>query len=76
MKAYFLSSTPTAPRVQCIIDDYCASLRKKTDGEIKDIVESERNCRGWCSQRSYYLIALRQVCGERGLEFCWSNCDV
>ncbi len=75
MKAYFLSSSPTSPRDQQVINDYYACLIEKTDEELQDIVARERRCRGWVSRRALYLCALRQVCKERKLEFCWTDCD-
>lgn len=50
---------------------YYLYLRKLTDGQLADIVKRERNNRGWCSQRSYFLAALRKVCQQRGIEYCW-----
>lgn len=73
MKAYFLSSPQVDPEVQRVINRYCDDLREKTDDELKAIVARERKCRGWGSQRSYFLAALRQVCGERGVAYCWSD---
>lgn len=76
MKAYFLSSPQTDPQVQCVINDYCAGFRKKTDEELHAIVDRERKGRGWTARRSWFLFALRQVCSERNIGFCWSDCEV
>jgi hypothetical protein len=53
------------------LDNYYAQLSKESDEQVKSAVESERNNHGWTSQRSYYLAALRQVCKERNLDYCW-----
>lgn len=75
MKAYFLSSPQIDPQVQCVINDYCNGFRKKTDEEICTIVARERSCRGWTTQRGCFLFALRQICNERNISFCWSDCE-
>ncbi len=46
---------------------YYLHLRKRTDAELVEIVARERTNRGWCSQRSYFLAALRKVCEKRHL---------
>lgn len=48
---------------------YVRIMRRKTDDELRACVERERGLRAWCSQRSYYLDALRRECGRRGLEY-------
>lgn len=50
---------------------YYVRLRKLTNDELTDIVNRERINRGWCSQRSYFLAALRKVCTKRGIAYCW-----
>ena len=56
-------------RAQYEIFKYALRMRKKTDNEICAIVEHERGLRAWCSQRSYYLAALRHECNRRGLAY-------
>lgn len=73
MKAYFFSSPQVDPKVQRVINDYCDGFRQKTDEELHAIVTRERGCRGWTSRRSHFLYALRQVCAERHLDFCWDD---
>ncbi len=60
-----------AHRAECEIAKYAADLSVKTDEELQAIVERERNCRGWTSQRSYFLAALRQECERRHIKYCW-----
>lgn len=48
---------------------YEFSMRQKTDEEIRTIVDHEKGLRAWCSQRSYYLAALRKECNRRGLAY-------
>lgn len=48
---------------------YELSMRRKTDDEICAIVDHEKGLRAWCSQRSYYLAALRKECNRRGLAY-------
>lgn len=50
---------------------YGLTLHRKSDSEINAIVSRERSCRGWTSQRSYFLAALRKECIRRRLEYCW-----
>ena len=56
-------------RAQCEIFKYELSMRRKTDDEICAIVDQEKGLRAWCSQRSYYLAALRKECDRRGLAY-------
>lgn len=53
------------------IDEYYNRLSKESDQKVRSIVERERKCRGWNSERSYYLAALRNVCQDRNLLYCW-----
>jgi len=50
---------------------YYFYLHQLTDDELIDIVDRERTNRGWCSQRSYFLVALRKVCAKRNIDYCW-----
>ena len=56
-------------RVQFETFKYVLSMRQKTDEEIRAIVDHEKGLRAWCSQRSYYLAALRKECNRRGLAY-------
>jgi len=56
-------------RAQYEIFKYELSMRRKTDDEICAIVDHEKGLRAWCSQRSYYLAALRKECNRRGLAY-------
>lgn len=50
---------------------YIIAFQKMTNEQLNAIVLNERSCRGWCSQRSYYLAALRYICHKREIEYCW-----
>ena len=63
----FLSKTYL--RGQFEVLKYIIRMRKKSDDEIRSTVDHERNLRAWCSQRSYYLAALRYECHRRGLAY-------
>ena len=56
-------------RAQYEILKYELSMRRKTNEEICAIVDHEKGLRAWCSQRSYYLAALRKECNRRGLAY-------
>lgn len=56
-------------RTQYEIFKYELSMRRKTNEEICAIVDHEKGLRAWCSQRSYYLAALRKECNRRGLAY-------
>lgn len=56
-------------RAQYEIFKYELSMRRKTDDEICAIVDHEKGLRAWCSQRSYYLAALRKECDRRSLAY-------
>lgn len=53
------------------IDEYYNRLSNESNDEVRSIVERERKNHGWNSERSYYLAALRQVCQDRNLQYCW-----
>lgn len=53
------------------IDEYYNRLSNESDQDVRSIVERERMCCGWNNERSYYLVALRQVCRDRKLQYCW-----
>lgn len=56
-------------RAQYSIVKYAIRLRRKTDDEIISIVNHERGLRAWCSERSYFLAALRHECKRRRLQY-------
>ena len=56
-------------RAQYEIFKYELTMHRKTDDEICAIVNHEKELRAWCSQRSYYLAALRKECNRRGLAY-------
>lgn len=58
-------------RAQYSIFKYEFSMRRKTNEEIRAIVDHERGLRAWCSQRSYFLAALRKECHRRGLAYIY-----
>ena len=64
-----LMSVKRAMFAKYSIFKYAMRMHGKTDDEIRAIVEHERGLRAWCSQRSYYLAALRYECNRRGLDY-------
>lgn len=79
MAGYAESSTvkaqSSATNVQQIAESriayYAARFAEYSDDELKQTVEHERKVRGWGSERSYFLAALRGECEKRGIAFCW-----
>ena len=63
------SFSKTWLRAQYETFKYARILRKKSDDELLLCVDHERNLRAWCSQRSYYLAALRRECRHRGIPY-------
>lgn len=57
-------------RGQYSVCKYAIRLRRKSDDEIRSIVDHERGLRAWCSERSYYLAALRYECKRRNIVYC------
>lgn len=53
------------------ISYYETRFNEYSDEQLKATVEHERKVRGWGSERSYFLAALRTVCEQRGIEYCW-----
>lgn len=41
-----------------------------SDEHLKQTVDHERKVRGWGSERSYFLAALRGECEKRGIVYC------
>ena len=42
-----------------------------SDERLKQTIDHERKVRGWGSERSYFLAALRGECEKRGIVYCW-----
>ena len=56
-------------RAQYEIVKYSRSFHCMTDEQVNACVAHEKGLRVWCSQRSYYLAALRKECDRRGLAY-------
>lgn len=67
----FFMRVKSAVYTQYSISKYRHCLAQMTDDEVETVVARERVCRGWSSQRSYFLAALRLECKSRGLAYCW-----
>lgn len=68
-KRFSFRSVSTILRAWYETFKYELSMHGKTDEEIRAIVEHEKGLRAWCSQRSYYLAALRMECKRRDLAY-------
>ena len=53
------------------ISEYAARFAAYSDERLKQTVDRERKVRGWGSERSYFLAALRGECEKRGIAYCW-----
>lgn len=60
-----------ADYAQARIAHYAACFAEYDDAKLLETVAHERKVRGWCSERSYYLAALRAECEKRKLAYCW-----
>ena len=56
---------------QVRIAHYAARFAEYDDEELQATVAHERKVRGWVSERSYFLAALREECEKRHLDYCW-----
>ena len=56
---------------QVRIAHYAARFAEYDDEELQATVAHERKVRGWVSERSYFLAALRAECEKRHLDYCW-----
>ena len=56
---------------QVKIAHYAARVAEYDDEELQATVAHERKVRGWVSERSYFLAALREECEKRHLDYCW-----
>lgn len=56
---------------QVRIAHYAACFAEYDDEMLQATVAHERKVRGWGSERSYFLAALREECEKRHLDYCW-----
>ena len=56
---------------QVRIAHYAARFAEYDEEELQATVAHERKVRGWVSERSYFLAALREECEKRHLDYCW-----
>lgn len=63
---YAESSTVDAGYAESRISEYAARFAAYSDERLKQTVDHERKVRGWGSERSYFLAALRGECEKRG----------
>ena len=71
MAANAESSTIKAVNAESRISEYAARFAAYSDEHLKQTVDHERKVRGWGSERSYFLAALRGECEKRGIVYCW-----
>ena len=71
MAANAESSTVDAGYAELRISEYAARFAAYSDELLKQTVDHERKVRGWGSERSYFLAALRKECEKRGIPYCW-----
>ena len=55
-----------AANAESRISAYAARFAAYSDERLKQTVDHERKVRGWVSERSYFLAALRGECEKRG----------
>ena len=55
-----------AANAESRISAYAARFAAYSDERLKQTVDHERKVRGWGSERSYFLAALRGECKKRG----------
>ena len=60
-----------AANAESRISVYAARFAAYNDERLKQTVDHERKVRGWGSERSYFLAALRGECEKRGIVYCW-----
>lgn len=68
MAANAESSTVDAGYAESRISEYAACFAAYSDERLKQTVDHERKVRGWGSERSYFLAALRGECEKRGID--------
>jgi len=71
MAANAESSTVKSANADLRISEYAARFASYSDERLKQTVDHERKVRGWGSERSYFLAALRGECEKRGIDYCW-----
>ena len=72
MAANAESSTVNAQQsAESRIAYYAVRFAEYSDDKLQQTVEHERKVRGWGSERSYFLAALRGECEKRGIAYCW-----
>ena len=59
-----------AANAESRISAYAARFAAYSDERLKQTVDHERKVRGWGSERSYFLAALRVECKKRGIDYC------
>ena len=59
-----------AANAESRISAYAARFAAYSDERLKQTVNHERKVRGWGSERSYFLAALRGECEKRGIDYC------
>ena len=62
-----------AANAESRISAYAARFAAYSDERLKQTVDHERKVRGWGSERSYFLAALRGECKKRGIDYCYSS---
>ena len=65
------TSTVDAGYAESRISEYAARFAAYSDERLKQTMDHERKVRGWGSERSYFLAALRGECEKRGIDYCW-----
>ena len=70
MAANAESSTIKTANAESRISEYAARFAAYSDERLKQTVDHERKVRGWGSERSYFLAALRGECEKRGIDYC------
>lgn len=60
-----------AANAESRISEYADRFAAYSDERLKQTVDHERKVRGWGSERSYFLAALRGECEKRGIVYCW-----
>ena len=64
------SSTVGAGYAELSISEYAARFAAYSDERLMQTIDYERKVRGWGSERSYFLAALRGECEKRGIDYC------
>ena len=59
-----------AANAESRISEYATRFAAYSDERLKQTVDHERKVRGWGSERSYFLAALRGECEKRGIDYC------